>query len=263
MERTAILVLGHGSRRPCANGEVEATVEALRLRHPRLALSHAFIELAQPLLADELARLAVRADRVVVVPLFLFAAGHVKEELPRALEAARGAFPSVRFEASRVFGIHRWMLEVAIDRMRSTLNASEAASTVLVAVGRGTSDPEANGDFCKVVRLLGERGDFAWSEPSFIGVTGPRFEAVAERVALSAPERLLVLPYFLFAGRLTERLEGQVRAFAERHRGLDVRLAPLLGGHPRVLDVVDERLAEVLEVGADAKCVVCGRSAAA
>lgn len=262
MERIAILVLGHGSRRTCANDEVEATAAALRRRHPHLDLSHAFIELAEPLLDDALARLAARADRVAVLPLFLFEAGHMKEELPRALQSARSAFPAVRFDASRVFGLHPWMLEIAAERMRTAIHPQDATSAVLIAVGRGTSDPEANSDFCKVVRLLGERGGFAWSEPCFIGVTGPRFEAMAERVALSGPERVLVLPYFLFDGRLTDRLDGQVGDFAERHKTIDVRRAQLLGAHPRVLDIVDERLAEVLEAGA-VRCPACGRSAAA
>ena len=266
MERTAILVLGHGSRRSRSNEEFEAFVDAFRRRRQRLDVGHAYIELAEPLLDEGLARLAVRADRVVLLPLFLFAAGHVKDDVPRALGAARAAFPKVRFEAARALGVHRAMLEIALQRSHAAVpeGEGEARRTVLLAVGRGSSDPDANGDFCKMVRLLGEAGGFARAEPSFIGITTPLFETAAERVALSAPGRMLVLPYFLFDhGRLIERLAGQVRAFAERHEAIDIRLAPHLGGHARLLDLVEERLEEVLAGAALLPCDTCLRSNAA
>jgi sirohydrochlorin cobaltochelatase len=156
------------------------------------------------------------------------------------------------------------MLEIALERARAVLPAAEAGRTVLLSVGRGSSDPDANGDFCKMVRLLGEAGGFAWSEPGFIGITTPLFEPAAERLALTAPERVLVLPYFLFDnGRLIERLAGQVRAFAARHPDIDVRLAPHLGGHARLLDLLETRLDEVLGGAAPLPCDACPRSAAA
>ncbi len=263
MEQIAILVLGHGSRRARANQEFEAFVDAFRRRHPDLDIGHAYVELAEPLLAEGLARLAARADRVILLPLFLFAAGHVKDDVPRALAAARVEFPEVKFEAARALGVHRSMVELAVERARGVLPSAEAKATVLLAVGRGASDPDANGDFCKVVRLVGEAGRFALAEPSFIGITTPLFEAAAERVALSAPERVLVLPYFLFDhGRLIERLAGQVRAFAERHHRIDVRLAGHLGGDARLLTLVSRRLEEVLGRVASLPCDTCLRTGA-
>jgi sirohydrochlorin ferrochelatase len=262
MERTAILILGHGSRRARANQEFETFVDAFRRRRPELDVGHAYIELAEPLLAEGLARLAVRADRVILLPLFLFAAGHVKDDVPRALEAARRAFPRVRFEAARALGVHRVMVEVALARARAAVSPEGAEVTALVAVGRGASDPDANGDFCKIVRLVAEAGGFAQADPSFIAVAHPRFEPAAERVALSAPARVLVLPYFLFDGVLVEQLGQEVRAFAARHPGLDVRLAPHLGGQVRLLDLLQERLDEVFTGGAPLPCAACPRSAA-
>jgi sirohydrochlorin ferrochelatase len=263
VERTAILVLGHGSRRPRANQEFEALVDAFRRSHPDLDVGHAYIELAEPLLAEGLARLAARADRVILLPLFLFAAGHAKDDVPRALAASRVDFPGVKFEAARALGVHQAMVELALERVRTALAPAEARATVLLAVGRGSSDPDANGDFCKLVRLVGEAGQFALAEPSFIGITTPLFEASAERVALSAPERVLVLPYFLFDhGRLIERLAGQVRAFAGRHHGIDVRLAPHLGGDARLLALIDRRLEEALGSVASLPCDTCRRTGA-
>jgi sirohydrochlorin cobaltochelatase len=262
MERTAILVLGHGSPRARANDEFEALVAAFRRRCPELDVAHAYIELAAPLLADGLALLAARAERVVVLPLFLLAGSHVKRDVPRALDEARRAFPRVRFKAARPLGVHRAMVEIALDRARRAVASHGPGTTALLAVGRGASDPDANGDFCKMVRLVGEAGGFTLAEPSFIAVAEPRFEAAATRVALTAPERLLVLPYLLFEGVLVEQLAGEVRGFAGRHPGIDVRLAPHLGEDDRLLALMEDRLAEAL-AGVSLPCDACPRIAAA
>ncbi len=247
MERRSVVILGHGSRRLRANADFEALVARLRARSPQLDVGHAFIELAEPLLADGLVAAARCASRVTVLPVFLFAAGHVKDDVQAALAEASTRFPAVRFDASRALGVDPALVSMALERAGAVvpLRGDEAARTVLLVVGRGSSDPDANGDFCKLVRLLGEGGGFARAEPCFIGITGPRFEEAAARLALSRPERVVVLPYFLFEGLLVERLREKVARFAAVHPGLDVRLAPHLGADERLLDVLEARLAAV------------------
>lgn len=261
MPRTSVLILGHGSRRPRANAEFEALVAAFRRRHPAVDVAHAYIELAAPLLDEALAAAAARADRVLVVPLFLFAAGHVKDDVPRALQRARSAFPAVRFDAAPALGVHRAMSDVALARLAGALPmlAPETSGTALVVVGRGASDPDANGDLCKMVRLLGEAGGFARAEASFIAIAHPRFELAAERVLATGPSTLVVLPYLLFEGVLVEQLTREVGALRRRHPDAEVRLAAHLGLHTRLLDLLDERLQDALADRAVLPCSTCHR----
>jgi len=265
VERTAVLILGHGSRRPRANAELEALVEAFRRRHPGLDVGHGYIELAEPLLDEALARMAARAERVVVLPLFLFAAGHVKHDLPAALSRARAAFPRVRLGAARALGVDQAMLDVALARTAAALPllCPETAGTTLVVVGRGSSDVDANGDFCKVVRLLGEAGGFERADPSFIAITSPRFETAATRVLATGSGPLLVLPYLLFEGLLVEQLRDEVAALRARHPGSEIRLAAHLGIHSRLLDLLDRRLDEAVTGREPLPCGVCPRSVVA
>jgi sirohydrochlorin cobaltochelatase len=262
VEHTAVLILGHGSRVARANAEFEALVAAFRRRRPDLDVGHAYIELAAPLLADGLAAAAARADRVVLLPLFLLAAGHVKDDVPEALAAARAAFPRVRFEAARVLGVVHRMADLALTRAaeRVPLRGPEAARTALLVVGRGSSDPDANSDLCKLARILGERGGFARAEPSFIAVTSPLFEPAIEDLAKIHAGPVLVQPYFLFEGLLAEQLAREVAAFRARHPGREVALAPHLGPDARFLELLEERLAEVLGGHARLPCDACPRS---
>src|SRR5260370_5365107 len=88
MQRTGILIVGHGSREPASNLEFEQLVAQLRARRPEFDVRHAYVELAEPSLADGLDAIARCNDRVVVVPCFLFTAGHVKNAIRLAIVPA-------------------------------------------------------------------------------------------------------------------------------------------------------------------------------
>ena len=255
---TGLLIVGHGSRDPQANAEFEALVAAYRAACPVVEVVHGYVELARPSLSDALHDLARRADSVVVLPLFLFAAGHVKNDIPLALSQARQEFPAVRFVAANALGVHPSLVEMAFERARTALEgAREAAKTAVVVVGRGSSDPDANGDFCKVVRLFAEGRGVGWVVPCFIGVTRPLLEETVELVARARPERIVVVPYFLFGGRLLTRIHEQVAVFQARYPWIKTELAPHLGNDDRLLKLMAERFDEAMEGERPLPCDAC------
>jgi len=256
-QRTGVLVVGHGSREKASNLEFEQLVAQLRTRWPEFDVRHAYVELAEPSLADGMDAIARSNDRVIIVPCFLFAAGHVKNDIPLALAAARQKFRGVKFEAGRVLGVHPTMAELAFERAFERSDAEDMKGTAIVMVGRGASDPDANGDFFKLVRLFSEGRGFKWVAPCFIGITEPKFEETIELMARARPERVVVVPYLLFGGRLIAGLEEQVREFARRYPWISVRLAPHLGVHPKLLEMMDERIREALGGCAPLPCDNC------
>src|SRR5581483_2591001 len=168
-ERAAILIVGHGSREAEANAEFEALVAAYRAARPDLDVAHGYVELAQPSLEAALESLAARASldgsangdgavsgdaasdggvsgdragarRVVAVPLFLFAAGHVKNDLPLALDHARRRFPRVAFTAARALGVDPRLQSLLAARIAE--HGAPSAGTAVIVVGRGASDPD-------------------------------------------------------------------------------------------------------------------------
>jgi sirohydrochlorin ferrochelatase/(2Fe-2S) ferredoxin len=255
---TGVLVVGHGSREPAANAELEAAVARYRDARPGLEIAHGYVELAVPALGPALRALADRVDHVVALPLFLFAAGHTKNDIPLALAEARRERPGVRFTAACALGVHPRLIDLAFERARPLLErARTPASTAVIVVGRGASDPDANGDFCKVVRLFGEGRGLSWVVASFAGITRPSFEDAAELVARARPERVVVVPYLLFAGRLIDRLRTQVASFQARYPWIAIELAPHLGCDERLFEVLDERLAEATRGDRALPCDTC------
>jgi sirohydrochlorin cobaltochelatase len=254
----ALLILGHGSREPASNLEFEAMVAVMAARRPDLEVAYGYVELARPSLPEALRQLASGADHVVVVPLFLFTAGHVKNDLPIALNDARRDCPSVRFTATRALGVHPALVELAFERARAAITAArDPRKTAVVVVGRGSSDPDANGDFCKLVRLLAEGRGLGWVMPSFIAVAQPGFAATAELLARARPERIVVVPYFLFGGRLIGKLAEQVAQFAARSPWIKCELVPHLGSDERLFRLLDERIQQAVDGERPLPCDTC------
>jgi sirohydrochlorin ferrochelatase/(2Fe-2S) ferredoxin len=256
---TCVLLIGHGSRTPGANAELEGLVASYRAAHPELRVEVAYIELARPLVAEAIDAIAPSVRRLVLVPLFLFAAGHVKNDLPLAVDDARRRFPSVHFAVAPCLGVHPSLVSLAYERASTVLDEDAAvrARTLLLVVGRGSSDPDANGDFFKVARLVVEGRGLLHVEPTFLGVTKPSVEASLELVARMRPDHLVVLPYLLFAGRLVARLSEQIDAFAARHPWIRASLAPHLGHDDRLLALIDERARQALDGEALLPCDTC------
>lgn len=283
----AIVLLGHGSRDAEAVAETNAFVAAYRaeragrdpeaatgLAHPSVPVLHGFVELAEPHIAGVLDEAAALADRVIVVPLSLLAAGHVKNELPIILAAASKRHPKVLFHPTPAFGVDGELITAAAACAGKILAASErrptseavlasstsesnTPDTALIVVGRGSSDPDANGDFYKISRMLGECLGLRRSQPAFIGITEPRLEEALAMAARARPRRLLIVPYFLFTGVLMRRITAMVEAFAAQYPWIRCHLAPHLASHAQLFPIIDARLASVSGGQAPLACGTC------
>jgi sirohydrochlorin cobaltochelatase len=255
-DRDAIVLLGHGSRERHSNSEFERLADCLCQRwHPREVI-HAYVELEQPSLSQALREAASRAGRVVVLPCFLLAAGHVKNDLPLELSRARRDFSTVQFLAAQALGVHLGLIEAALDRL-SNCQFRSGKRRAIIVVGRGSSDPDANGDFAKQVRLIGEAAGVPDAFPAFIGITRPSLPEALDLMARRRPDEIAVLPYFLFAGRLIERLKNELAEFGKSHPWIRTRLAAHLGPHNGVLRALDERLRQALAGVGSLPCDTC------
>ncbi len=258
-----LLIIGHGTRSSLGVAEFGELVDLVRKSSerqvvPPAAVAGGFLELAPPPLSDSVAELVAAGHRhISVVPLVLVAAGHAKGDVPAALERERRRHPGVSFDYGRALGPHP-SLQAAMDsRIDAVLDRSLRPETMLVVVGRGTTDPDANAELAKVARLLEEGRDFAGVEYGFISLAEPGVPAALERCRRLGATRIVVVPYFLFAGVLPDRVVAQTVAFAAQHPELDVRSAGLLGATPELADLVLERYNEIQLGDLRSNCDTC------
>ena len=86
MGKVGVMVCGHGSRDLDAIAQFNGLVRRLADRLPHYPVESGFLEFARPGLREGLDALRARGvDRVLAVPGMLFAAGHVKNDVPSVL----------------------------------------------------------------------------------------------------------------------------------------------------------------------------------
>lgn len=102
---TGILLFGHGARDPAWARPMERAREHLVTSAPEIAVELGFLEFMQPGLGEAIDRLVARgAERITVVPMFLAQGGHLKNDLPVLLEAAREKHPSCEIRQTLAAG---------------------------------------------------------------------------------------------------------------------------------------------------------------
>src|SRR5882724_10891955 len=86
MGKIGVMVCGHGSRDVEAIAEFQTVAAGIAMRLPQYPIASGFLEFAKPIIRDGLDKLRLQgADRILAVPGMLFAAGHVKNDIPSVL----------------------------------------------------------------------------------------------------------------------------------------------------------------------------------
>ncbi|WP_254822267.1 CbiX/SirB N-terminal domain-containing protein [Haloglomus halophilum] len=260
LDDEAVLLVGHGSRREKSNEQVRELAVMLEERLG-LPVDAGFLELAEPSIPEALGGLTPSVSRVTVVQLSLFAASHVKNDVPLAVERARADHPEATFHVGGHLGVHPALVDLLDDRaaaVEAELGVDRAEDDVAVALcARGSSDPDANADVHKLARLLHEGRDFARVAPTFIGVTEPTLDETLHRMAKSRPDAVLVLPYMLGDGILTGRIRDGADEFDADYPYVEAAAGDPLGTDSRLLDVLGDRWQAARTDSVEMSCDTC------
>src|SRR6266566_10113165 len=257
MTETAVLLCGHGRRDPEAVREFEIAAAGLRSRLPGFDFATGYLEFAHPTICEGLALLAARgAQRILAIPGMLFAASHVKNDLPWEMNSFIADNPGIDVRLARDLGIDPKLLQAAADRIATATDDTRIPrnETLLVVVGRGTKDPDANSNISKLARMLWEGMGLGWAEVAFSGVAEPRVDAALMRAAGLGFRRIIVFPYFLFTGVLVKRIYAQTDSVAVHFPEIEFVKALYLRDHQGVLDAFCERVAELDETQPAMNC---------
>lgn len=263
MQRPLLLV-GHGSRDPDGRQRLldfAAHYQALDRSRPVIPC---FLELTEPTIQDGVAACVAQGfTDISVLPILLFAARHNKFDVTNELDRARQQFPQVTFHYGRHFGITPEILALWRDRLslldQPAYNPQAIAreETVLLFVGRGASDPDANGDVYKLARMVWEGSGYQTVETCFIGITHPRLDEGFRRARLYTPKRIIVLPYFLFTGVLVKKILRITAQEQSTFPEIAVTCLPEMGIHPYLLSILRRREIETQQGEVAMNCEMC------
>lgn len=118
--RTAVIILGHGSRREGAGDPLQGLASAVRQQGSGYtAVEHAFIQYSSPTVPEAIERCVQQgAERVVIVPFFVQPGNHVSKDIPSLVREARERHPSVVFQVTGHVGAHPLIIDIVSDLVR-------------------------------------------------------------------------------------------------------------------------------------------------
>ncbi len=261
-QKTAVMICGHGSRDVGAVDEFNQLSGHLKQRLPDFDVESGFLEFAKPVIRTGLEALkACGAERIVAVPGMLFAAGHVKNDLPSELHEFGHENPEIDLIFGRELAVEARLLDAARERIeeaeRAAATRMDRKDTLLMAVGRGTNDPDANSNVSKVARMLWEGMGFGWAEVSYSGVAYPLVDEGLKKAVQLGYRRIIVFPYFLFTGILVRRIYDWTDEVAAANPDTEFLKAGYLNDHPNVVDCFVDRVQEALQGGNAMNCGLC------
>ena len=261
-EKLGVMVCGHGSRNNKAVEQFAQVANGLKLKFPEFPVEYGYLEFANPVINSGLDKLKARGcTKILAVPGMLFAAGHAKNDIPSVLKTYEAQHDNFQILYGKELGIDPKMLEAAGDRIRQSLDEAKSQiglhDTLLVVVGRGASDPDANSNITKIMRLLWEGFGFGWGETAYSGVTFPLVEPGLIHAAKLGYKRIIVFPYFLFTGVLVNRIYQSTDIVAEEFPDIEFVKVPYLNNHPLVIETFKERVEQILHGDNLMNCQMC------
>jgi sirohydrochlorin ferrochelatase len=216
-----VLLVGHGTREAAGLGEFFQAARLVAAGAGAARVEWCLLEFAEPTLAQGFEALAARGvERVVVVPVLLFSAGHAERDIPAAIAAAARAQPQLVIDQAAHLGCHADIIELSHQRYREIVSSEPAVpaeQTVLVMVGRGSHCASATAEMFELVELRRRRSQLANARACFIAMAEPSLTHALEQAARSGARRIVVQPHLLFAGLLLDRLGDAVALYAKRY----------------------------------------------
>jgi len=283
-----LLMIGHGTNDKDGRQTFLDFAKAYQALDSSRPVVPCFLELTGPTIQDGVDQCVEQGyTELSALPILLFAARHNKFDVTNELDRARAIHPQVRFHYGRHFGITPGILDLwrtrlaELDQPDSKSNRSFSETgvgalmrtgepestgesliqnrkdTVLLFVGRGSSDPDANGDVYKMARILWEGSGYQTVETCFIGITHPRLEEGFRRARLYQPKRIIVVPYFLFTGTLVKKIFDITAQQQEQYPEISMTCLPEMGIQPQLLSVLREREIETQLGQVQMNCEMC------
>ena len=247
-KQIGILICGHGSRNKLAITEFQELTRLIQKKFPSILVEFGFLEFAKPSLTDALDKLRNSSiKKVIAIPAMLFAAGHVKNDIPSLL-MNYAKKTDIEIIYGRELGINNLMISAACERVKEVFKKNNSLipeESLLVVVGRGSSDPDANSNVSKITRMVVEGVGLGWGETVFSGVTFPLVEPGLRNVVRLGYKNIIIFPYFLFSGVLVTRIKRQSDIVALDNPHVEFHEAKYLSSHKYVVQTFVERIEEI------------------
>jgi sirohydrochlorin cobaltochelatase len=194
----------------------------------------AALELGDQSLCESLIKFAQRASlqgfkKIKVVPLFLSPGVHVQSDIPAEIASANQQLNSqITIELSTYLGKYSGI--VSLLRTQFT----ELAAKTRILIAHGSRLIAAAEYYQNLAQQLNAEIAY-WS-------TMPNFsQQIRTQIALGS-QKIAILPYFLFPGKITEAIAQEVANLQQEYPHVELRLGKPLGTTPAIAELIAQEV---------------------
>lgn len=261
---SGVLLIGHGTREASGNTAFLEIVDQVRRILPDMPVEGAFLEFAQPTIAEGIVRLVWEgAMHIAVVPMFLSALGHTTDDIPEAVAKAAGQFyegsgfrvrgsemvleryENVKISLKPHVGAHQCVVELSALRFRESLEGKKeipAEETLLILAAHGSTEPEAIDELAAFAARRIQLTPVGRVEPCFAVLGQPQLADVIKKSVSLPYKRIVVQPHLLLKGRYHDKLCNQVETLRRDYPDIDWIVTEPLGPDRLLAQAVVEML---------------------
>ena len=114
--KTAVIILGHGSRSKEADETVKRVVVEVKKIGGYEIVEHAFLQHVRPTPHEALEKcVQQQAGKIVIVPFFIQAGTHVSRDIPELVEKAKKQHANIDIVVTDCVGSHPLMAQIVTD----------------------------------------------------------------------------------------------------------------------------------------------------
>ena len=119
--KTAVVILGHGSRSKGADDSIKQATDLIRKSGSYEMVVHAFLQYASPSFSDVLGDcIRQQVAKVVVVPFFMQSGAHVATDIPGLVRTMKTKYPHLELVVTEYVGGHPFMVDIIADLVKKS-----------------------------------------------------------------------------------------------------------------------------------------------
>lgn len=239
----AILYIGHGSRSEKGANEAKSFIQRV-INQIQISIQEiGFLELTEPFIEEAFERCVNRgATEITVIPLFLLAAGHIKEDIPRILSTMQSRYPEIQVDVKDPFGVQGKLLNGLAELISESAPDLSPEDSILI-VGRGSSDPSIHYAFKEIALGIKRRLKVDRVSVCYLAAAEPRLKEGLQTILQEASGRVIVVPYLLFSGLLLAEITQLVAKMQKL--GYNIMHSGPLSTHKVMEDIIVDRVNQI------------------
>jgi len=242
----AVMYICHGSRIREASEQAFSFIHQVMEKVDVPIQEIGFLELSEPTISQGFERCVKKgATTIIAIPVLLLTAAHAKVDIPKELAKLQSQFPYVDVKLGQPIGVHEKMVDLLLERIADT-NIPLKDDSLVLLVGRGSSDPDVKRDLTVIGKILEQRIAVKRVEVCFLTAANPSFQQGLDWAKKSGYKQVFVIPYLFFTGILMKKIEKMIKEISTGDFESDMILCPYLGYHPIIEEIFYEQIMQLL-----------------